>query len=731
MRISTSLILLLCLSTILLAQDNKTQSPHDSSPGTERKVTVRPSGAQPQDQYCQPGTLTYTTNLPSSGGTWNATWTYTIPNDGVGYCGSPILQSSVGWITINWPATQCNNPPLGQLTTCVTPYIVAANTGSARQGTLSVSFGSSGTLSGPVTQLGPLETLTVGVTGSGHVTSSPSGISCPSTCAVAYSYGTTVTLTASASTGYTFSGWSGACSGTGTCKVTLYSPMNVTATFTAIPETLTVTLSGSGTVTSSPSGISCPGICATSFSYGTVVYLTAAPSSGYAFTGWSGACSGTAETCNVTMSGAKSVTATFTPPQTLTVSVSGNGSVTSSPSGISCPGTCSAAFTGTVSLYASNHGYDLANWSGGCSGRGSCVVSMNTPQAVSATFGQGLINTMAGNGTAGFAGDGGLATLAEMYYPQDIVVDAAGNVYITDTWNHRIRKVTASTGVISTVAGNGTEGYSGDGGPATSAELNAPSGVAVDGAGNIYIADSDNNRVRKVTASTGVISTVAGNGTKGYSGDGGLATNAELNTLYGPGAAVALDAAGNIYIADQFNNRIRKVTVSTGIITTVAGNGTTGYSGDGGAATNAELNGPDGVALDSAGNIYIADPYNYRVRKVTVSTGIISTVAGNGTDTYSGDGGPATSAGIYEPGKIALDAAGNIYIPDMVYYVRKVTASTGIISTFAGNGTYSYSGDGGPATGAGFYYPVGVAPDTAGNIYIADRDNQRVRVVGP
>jgi trimeric autotransporter adhesin len=338
---------------------------------------------------------------------------------------------------------------------------------------------------------------------------------------------------------------------------------------------------------------------------------------------------------------------------------------------------------------------------------------------------------MAGDGTVGFSGDGGPATLAELYFPQDIVVDGAGNVYIADTWNHRIRKVTASTGVISTVAGNGTEGYSGDGGPATSAELNAPSGVALDGAGNIYIADSDNNRVRKVTASTGVISTVAGNGVKGYSGDGGLATNAELNTIYGPGAAVALDAAGNIYIADQFNNRIRKVTVSTGIITTVAGNGTTGYSGDGAAAINAELNGPDGVALDSAGNIYIADTYNYRVRKVTVSTGIISTVAGNGTDTYSGDGGPATSAGIYEPGKIALDAAGNIYIPDMVYYVRKVTASTGIISTFAGNGTYSYSGDGGPATSAGLYYPVGVAPDTAGNIYIADRDNQRIRVVGP
>jgi sugar lactone lactonase YvrE len=395
---------------------------------------------------------------------------------------------------------------------------------------------------------------------------------------------------------------------------------------------------------------------------------------------------------------------------------------------------------GVVSCYAGDYDYDsdlngdsLDSWTDGRRAVGGVQVQdVNFAQTGSGIIlpGPGIINTVAGNGTAGYSGDGGAATSAELYFPQSGAVDTAGNIYIADTWNHRIRKVTASTAIISTIAGNGTEGYSGDGGAATSAELNAPSGVAVDAAGNIYIADSNNNRIRKVTVSTGIITTVAGNGTAGYSGDGGLATNAELNTIYGPGSAVALDAAANIYIADQFNNRIRKVTVSTGIITTVAGDGTTGYSGDGGAATSAELNGPDGVALDATGNIYISDTYNYRVRKVTVSTGHISTVAGDGVNGYSGDGGVATSAAIGEPGHIAMDTAGNIYIPDMDYRVRKVTVSTGDISTVAGNGTLGFSGDGGPATSAELYFPGGVAVDTAGNIYIADRDNNRIRAVG-
>ncbi len=337
----------------------------------------------------------------------------------------------------------------------------------------------------------------------------------------------------------------------------------------------------------------------------------------------------------------------------------------------------------------------------------------------------GVINTLAGT-TQGYAGDGGAATSAKMYQPYGTAVDSAGNLYIADTYNSRIRKVTASTGNISTVAGSATLGYSGDGGPATSAELSYPHGVAVDGSGNLYIADTQNNRIRMVTASTGIISTVAGNGTVGYSGDGGAATSAELTYPNG----VAVDSVGNIYIADTQNNRIREVTASTGNISTVAGNGTFGYSGDGGAATSAELTYPDGVAVDGSANIYIADFDNCRIRKVTASTGIISTVAGNGTGGYSGNGGAATSAELYAPDGVAVDSAGNIYVADTGNNViRKVTASTGIISTVAGNGTYGYSGDGGAADSATLKGPSGVAVDSAGNLYIADASN-RIRAVG-
>ena len=218
----------------------------------------------------------------------------------------------------------------------------------------------------------------------------------------------------------------------------------------------------------------------------------------------------------------------------------------------------------------------------------------------------------------------------------------------------------STTGIITTIAGNGIAGYSGDGGLATNAELNNPYGVAVDSNGNIYIADTNNNRIRKVNSTTGIITTIAGNGTAGYSGDGGLATNAELYYPYG----VAVDSNGNIYIADTYNNRIRKVNSTTGIITTIAGNGTAGYSGDGGPATNAQLNYPYGVAVDSSGNIYIADTDNNRIRKVNSTTGIITTIAGNGNPGYSGDGGPATNAELYDPSGVAVDSNGNIYIAD-------------------------------------------------------------------
>jgi sugar lactone lactonase YvrE len=536
------------------------------------------------------------------------------------------------------------------------------------------------------------------------------------------------------------------------------------------------------------------------------------------------------------------------------------------------------------------------------------------------TVSTGKISTVAGNGTIGYSGDGGVATSAELANPYGVAVDASGNIYIADMGNAVIRKVTASTGIITTVAGNGTAGYSGDGGPATSADLDYPPGVAVDSSGNIYIVDATHCFIRKVTASDGIIATVAGDGTGGYSGDGGAATSASIGSM-----GVAVDTSGNIYIADYNNSRIRAVgaskmvfqtisftapttpvtygpapitlsaTASSGLavtfsvtsgpatvngstltitglgtvviaanqvgnanyaaaatvsktivvngasqaisfpalttpisytttpitlsatansglpvtfsvtsgpatvsgstltitgvgtvvvaanqagnttyaaaatvsqtivvnkvtptitwatpasipygtplsasllpipagdITTVAGDATAGYAGDGGAATSAELAYPSGVAVDASGNIYIADYVNQRIRKVTASTGVISTVAGYGTYGYSGDGGAATSAKLDDPMDVAVDSSGNIYIADSGNLrIRKVAASTGIISTVAGNGTGGYAGDGGAATSAKLDEPMGVSVDASGNIYIADTENSRIRKV--
>jgi trimeric autotransporter adhesin len=325
------------------------------------------------------------------------------------------------------------------------------------------------------------------------------------------------------------------------------------------------------------------------------------------------------------------------------------------------------------------------------------------------------ISTVAGNGTVGYGGDGGPATLAVLNFPNGVAVDAAGSLLIADTGNYRIRKVTPS-GIITTFAGNGTMGFSGDGGAAPLAQLSAYS-VAVDSSGNVFIADVANRRIRKVTPA-GIISTVAGNGTRGFSGDGGPATAAEI----GDPVAVAVDALGNLFIGDD-TNYVRKVTLD-GIITTVAGNGLPGYSGDGGPATAAEIYGPFGIALDPSGNLFIADSSNHRIRKVTPD-GTISTVAGNGTAGFSGDGGPATAAAISGDG-VAVGPAGELYLSDTTNQrIRKVTPD-GTISTIAGNGIAGFSGDGGPPLAAELNYPQGICINAAGDIFVADASSSRI-----
>jgi len=333
----------------------------------------------------------------------------------------------------------------------------------------------------------------------------------------------------------------------------------------------------------------------------------------------------------------------------------------------------------------------------------------------------GTINTVAGNGVLSYSGDGGPALSAQMNSPRGVAVDSAGNLYIADTNNNVIRKV-ASNGIVTTFAGNATAGGNGDGSTATGAQLNGPLGLAVDAGGNLYIADTQNSRIRKVSAG-GTISTVAGNGTPGYGGDGSAATAALLNFP----TAVALDSAGNLYIADLNNNRIRMVSPG-GTITTVAGNGSSGYVGDGAAAVNARLFTPQGVAVDAAGNLYIADTGNWAVRLVTPG-GTISTIAGNGTAGYAGDGGPAALAHLAGPNAISVDAAGNLYIADGGARVREIVGQTGIIYTIAGNGTTGYSGDGGLGVNAQLNAPVAIAVDRSGNLYLADSANNAVRML--
>jgi RHS repeat-associated protein len=310
-----------------------------------------------------------------------------------------------------------------------------------------------------------------------------------------------------------------------------------------------------------------------------------------------------------------------------------------------------------------------------------------------------------------------------MYSPNGLAVDAASNVLFADTFDSRVRRVSPS-GIITTFAGTDVRGFSGDGGPATAAQLDSPYAAAVDAGGNILIADTGNYRVRRVSPS-GIITTVAGTGVAGFSGDGGPATAAQLSGV----TDIKADAAGNILIADYGNYRVRRVDTN-GVITTVAGNGVVGFSGDGGPATAAQLRSPNGVAVDAAGNILIVDRLDQRVRRVDTS-GVITTVAGNGVVGFSGDGGPATAAQLYGPWAIAVDPAGNILIADNNNARVRRVDTNGVITTVAGNGVVGFSGDGGPATAAQLGYPARVAVDAAGNLFISDAGNRRVRKVTP
>jgi sugar lactone lactonase YvrE len=361
----------------------------------------------------------------------------------------------------------------------------------------------------------------------------------------------------------------------------------------------------------------------------------------------------------------------------------------------------------------------------------------------------GSIQTVIGNNFLAYSGDGGTALNGQLNYPGGVVVDGSGDIFIADSDSSVIREVLAS-GDIQTVAGTGTTcalstAACGDAGLATSAQLNNPYGVFLDASGNVFIADTENNRIRAVNTGAapvtiativiapGDIATVAGTGTQGYGGDGAVAVSAELFSPFG----VFVDSAGNIFIADSDNHRIREVAAATGIITTVAGTGTQCSSssaacGDGGAAISAQLADPNGIFVDSSENIYIADTGDNRIRQVAASNGNISTVAGTGNPGYAGDGAAAVSAQLTGPSSVFVDVSGNIFIVDREnFVVREVVGTTGFIATVAGNTNQGFSGDGGQSTSAELNLPFGLFGDATGNLFIADTDNSRIRKLVP
>ena len=337
-----------------------------------------------------------------------------------------------------------------------------------------------------------------------------------------------------------------------------------------------------------------------------------------------------------------------------------------------------------------------------------------------------IITTAVGTGEKGFAGDGGPAIRALLNGPFDVAFDRAGNLYFSDTFNNRIRRVEAQSGTISTIAGSGEKGFAGDGGPATAAALNEPYGIAIDRAGTMFIADRLNRRVRRIDAASGIIATLAGTGEAAYGGDGGPAAQAGLAEPNG----LAFDAEErHLYITDVADHRVRVVDLAAGVIATFAGTGAAEDSGDGGLAQRAGTFGARAVKIGPDGTVYVLERQGSRLRAVDPASGIITTLAGTGARGYSGDGGPALAAVFDAPKEMAIDRDGSILVVDTENHaIRRIDRRSGIVSLFAG-GRQGGGGDGGPAELAGLDRPHGAVVGPDGAIYIGDTNNHRIRKV--